>query len=119
MSHYENHCTRFFNYKRNYAAYLNENIFGENIPKKIRKTNSIAKPFADSSLRTQQRRTKNLIETNSPSLIKNAGSKLIDLVSPGFHKIFKTSQNLNESLISNTNKKKEFFFIHFLRSIRQ
>ena len=64
------------------------------------------KSFTEVSKRTQQRRTKQLIEGTSHNLLKKTAVKAIEMDNPGFEKILKASESLNESLIS------KFFYIH-------
>ena len=99
IRHFQKHATSWRNCVRDFSEFLSHDVYHEceiNRPK----TRKVVKSFNESSVRTQQRRTKELLDGTSPNLMRNAAASAINIENPGFKKIFKSSQELNLSLTS-------------------
>ena len=107
IRHFQKHATSWRNCVRDFSEFLSHDVYHEceiNRPK----TRKVVKSFNESSVRTQQRRTKELLDGTSPNLMRNAAASAINIENPGFKKIFKSSQELNLSLTS------KLYFNYFL-----
>ena len=67
--HYKNNCKKYSNYLRDFKDTLNKKILFSDLLQPARKN----RQFFDCSNRTQQRRTKDMIENNSFGLLRNVG----------------------------------------------
>ena len=94
--HRRHHCKKWSNYVIDYKQYLSMQAIPDNYESDAQIPKKKSKSFTEVSMRTEQKRKKQLLEGTSPNLMKKTAVKAIDIDNPGFEKIFKSSERLGK-----------------------